>query len=61
MLLVTHDLGVVAQYCQKVVVMYDGEVVEHGSVMDVMVEPQHPTPATDRLGPEARGEADVPR
>ncbi|GGM54941.1 dipeptide/oligopeptide/nickel ABC transporter ATP-binding protein [Micromonospora sonchi] len=42
MVLVTHDLGVIAQYCQRVVVMYDGQVVEHGSVMDVMVEPQHP-------------------
>ena len=42
MLLVTHDLGVIAQYCQKVVVMYDGEVVEHGPVLDVMVEPRHP-------------------
>lgn len=41
MLLVTHDLGVIAQYCQRVVVMYGGEVVEEGSVMDVMVSPQH--------------------
>ncbi len=41
MLLVTHDLGVIAQYCNRVVVMYDGEVVEHGDVMDVMVRPQH--------------------
>jgi ABC-type dipeptide/oligopeptide/nickel transport system ATPase component len=41
MLLVTHDLGVIAQYCQRVVVMYDGLVVEHGDVMDVMVDPQH--------------------
>ena len=42
MLVVTHDLGVIAQYCQRVIVMYDGQVVEHGDVMDVMVEPQHP-------------------
>ena len=42
MLLVTHDLGVIAQYAQRVVVMLDGQVVEHGSVHDVMVNPQHP-------------------
>ncbi|MFC6152118.1 ABC transporter ATP-binding protein [Nocardioides yefusunii] len=42
MLLVTHDLGVIAQYCQRVVVMYGGEVVEEGTVHDVMVTPQHP-------------------
>ncbi len=41
MLLVTHDLGVIAQYCQRVIVMYDGKVVETGPVMDVMVSPQH--------------------
>ncbi|UMG94706.1 ABC transporter ATP-binding protein [Nocardioides sp. TF02-7] len=41
MLLVTHDLGVIAQYCHRVVVMYDGLVVEQGDVMDVMVDPQH--------------------
>ncbi|WP_190814458.1 ABC transporter ATP-binding protein [Saccharopolyspora pogona] len=41
MLLVTHDLGVIAQYCQRVIVMYAGEVVETGPVMDVMVDPRH--------------------
>jgi ABC-type dipeptide/oligopeptide/nickel transport system ATPase component len=41
MVLVSHDLGVIAQYCQQVVVMYDGEVVERGPVLDVMVKPQH--------------------
>lgn len=42
MVLVTHDLGVIAQYCHKAVVMYAGEVVEAGDVHDVMVDPQHP-------------------
>jgi ABC-type dipeptide/oligopeptide/nickel transport system ATPase component len=41
MLLVTHDLGVIAQYCQRVIVMYDGLIVEDGEVKDVMVSPQH--------------------
>jgi oligopeptide/dipeptide ABC transporter ATP-binding protein len=42
MLLVTHDLGVVAQYCDRVVVMYAGRVVEHGTVREVMGDPRHP-------------------
>lgn len=41
MLLVTHDLGVIAQYAQRVVVMLDGLVVEHGDVAKVLVEPEH--------------------
>jgi oligopeptide/dipeptide ABC transporter ATP-binding protein len=42
MLLVTHDLGVVAQYCDEVVVMYAGKVVETGPVRDVFATPAHP-------------------
>ncbi|HWK26413.1 MAG TPA: ABC transporter ATP-binding protein [Solirubrobacter sp.] len=42
MLLVTHDLGVVAQYCDAVVVMYAGKVVEKGPVRDVFRRPRHP-------------------
>lgn len=42
MLLVTHDLGVVANYCSRVVVMYAGKVVEHGSTRDVFAHPAHP-------------------
>jgi ABC-type dipeptide/oligopeptide/nickel transport system ATPase component len=42
LLLVTHDLGVVAQYCQRVVVMKAGSVVETGAVADVFTTPQHP-------------------
>ncbi len=40
--LITHDLGVVAQMCQRVVVMYAGRKVEEGSVDDVLDRPQHP-------------------
>jgi len=42
MLLVTHDLGVVAQYCDEVIVMYAGGIVETGAVGDVLVNPAHP-------------------
>lgn len=42
MLLITHDLGVVAQNCDKVAVIYAGEIVEYGSVTDVFKRMQHP-------------------
>ena len=41
MLLVTHDLGVVAQYCHRVTVMYAGKVVETGPVQKVFKTPAH--------------------
>lgn len=41
-LLITHNLGVVARMCQRVAVMYAGVVVEYGSVMDVFKNPKHP-------------------
>ena len=42
MLLITHDLSIVAQYCQDVVVMRAGKVVERGTVKDVFAAPSHP-------------------
>jgi oligopeptide/dipeptide ABC transporter ATP-binding protein len=42
MVLITHDLGVVAEMCDDVVVMYAGRVVERGPVEDVFTSPQHP-------------------
>lgn len=41
-LLITHDLGVVAQTCDSIAVMYAGEIVETGSVDDVLDRPTHP-------------------
>jgi oligopeptide/dipeptide ABC transporter ATP-binding protein len=41
-LLITHDLGVVAETCDEVAVMYGGRVVERGSVEAVFGSPQHP-------------------
>lgn len=42
MILITHDLGVVAQVCDKVAIMYAGEIVEYGSLKDVFENPSHP-------------------
>ena len=42
MLLITHDLGVVAQNCDRVAVIYAGEIVESGTVLDVFKRMQHP-------------------
>jgi oligopeptide/dipeptide ABC transporter ATP-binding protein len=41
-LLVSHDFGVIAQACDRVVVMYGGYVVEAGPVSEVCARPQHP-------------------
>ncbi|RFU86482.1 ABC transporter ATP-binding protein [Streptomyces triticagri] len=40
--LVTHDLGVVAEVCHQVVVMYGGQCVERGAMRDVFRDPRHP-------------------
>ena len=42
MLLITHDLGVVGEVCDRVAIMYAGEIVEEGSVLDVYTAPKHP-------------------
>lgn len=42
MLLITHDLGVVAQVCDRVAIMYAGEIVESGDIEEVYENPSHP-------------------
>ena len=42
MLLITHDLGVIARSAQRVAVMYAGRIVEQGIVRDVLRSPEHP-------------------
>ncbi|MCK0470217.1 ABC transporter ATP-binding protein [Halalkalibacter sp. APA_J-10(15)] len=41
-LFITHDLGIVAEMCDEVAVMYLGKVVEHGTVHDLFKRPKHP-------------------
>ncbi len=41
-ILVTHDLGVVASFAQRVQVMYAGQIVERGTVEDIFKRPRHP-------------------
>ncbi len=42
MLLITHNLGIVAEACDRVAVMYAGEIVEEGDAREVFSEPAHP-------------------
>lgn len=58
-ILITHDLGVVAETADKVAVMYAGQIVEQGSVYDVFEHPQHPyTRSLLRSMPQADQEDD---
>lgn len=41
-IMITHDLGVIAGMCSRVLVMYGGVVVEEGSVREIFYEPKHP-------------------
>ena len=42
MILITHDLGVVAEMCDRVAVMYAGEIIEQTSVTNLFEDPKHP-------------------
>ena len=42
LLLVTHDLGMVAEYCDRIAVMHNGAIVETGTVEQIFRSPQHP-------------------
>ena len=63
LLLITHDLSVIAETCDRVAIMYAGQIAEQGPVRDIIENPQHPY--TARLlsgfshvgGPRTLGEA----
>ena len=42
MIMITHDLGIVSEVCDKVAIIYAGEVVEYGSLEHIYRNPQHP-------------------
>lgn len=61
-LLITHDLGIVAQTCDRVAVMYAGSIVENADVLDLFMNPLHPyTHALLRaiVGPHQSGDLEV--
>ncbi|WP_426420645.1 ABC transporter ATP-binding protein [Bradyrhizobium genosp. A] len=52
---ITHDLGVVAETCQRVIVMYAGRIVEQATVFDLFARPTHPyTQGLMRSAPDPR-------
>ncbi|AXS40447.1 ABC transporter ATP-binding protein [Breoghania sp. L-A4] len=58
-ILITHDLGLAAQYCDKIAVMKDGRIVEAGDPAEIFLSPKHPysrklVDATPRLGESIR-------
>ena len=42
LIVITHNMGIVARYVDRVAIMYAGKIVEQGSVMDIFKGPQHP-------------------
>lgn len=58
-ILITHDLGVVAEICERVIVMYAGQIVEQGDVRKILKDPQHPyTRGLLKSVPDLRGKKD---
>ncbi|MCB1755435.1 MAG: dipeptide/oligopeptide/nickel ABC transporter permease/ATP-binding protein [Gammaproteobacteria bacterium] len=65
LLFITHDFGVVAQLCDRVAVMYAGQVVEQGPVQDVLNAPKHPytqklVDCVPRLGDPGKRLVEIP-
>ncbi|WP_433499968.1 ABC transporter ATP-binding protein [Sphaerimonospora sp. CA-214678] len=42
LILITHDLGVAGQICDRIIVMYAGHIVEEGTALDLLARPRHP-------------------
>ena len=62
MLVISHNMGVVSQICDRIAVMYLGEIVEYGPTDEIFDEPQHPytqalLASVPTLDPQERGQA----
>ena len=61
MILISHDLSVIADTCEKVAIMYGGKLAEYGAAKDVFLDPQHPyTQGLIRSFPDIYGPRDLP-
>ena len=61
MILISHDLSVIAETCDKVAIMYAGKLAEYGASRDVFLEPRHPyTQGLVRSFPDIYGPRDLP-
>jgi len=61
MILISHDLSVIAETCDKVAIMYGGKIAEYGPAEEVFLEPQHPyTQGLIRSFPDIYGPRDLP-
>ena len=61
MILISHDLSVIADTCDKVAIMYGGKIAESGATMEVFTDPKHPyTQGLVAAFPDIRGERFMP-
>ena len=61
MILITHDLGIVAQMCDRVAIMYAGEIVEEGTIEDILTGDFHHPYTVGLLGSIPNPESTAPR
>jgi peptide/nickel transport system ATP-binding protein len=60
-ILITHDLSVIAETCEKVAIMYAGKLVEYGNVVSMFEKPRHPyTEGLIKAFPNIRGSRELP-
>lgn len=61
MILITHDLSILGETCDRIAVMYAGKIMEIGTVRDIFDDPQHPyTKKLISCFPDIRGDRNIP-